>query len=341
MPSLRQIKDLAFPHVSLWMTVLALFVVNALWLAADPRISIAPSWYGASFLPLVGCLALVTFRAWRMESFDWFLHRLWCLLMTVLLTAILMKNLQVSNHLLMTIPFPLADATLFSWDRALGFDWLAYAKAMTTSPFLTKLLFLAYNDMTFQGLLVVVSIAVWLDLRKRVIEIGFLLLSTAFVCIMIASAFPARAAMDLLADSELLSRLSIGSGVYHLEQLFALRGTEAIAMIPETMQGLATFPSFHTCLGLMILWCSRGHWLTGTMGGAVGLAIVAATPIYGGHYLVDVIAGGCVMLAAVLTWWRYIEPRLLTYIPGLVEKDFAFPRWLSWSTLTRRVPGAA
>lgn len=341
MPSLREIKDLAFPHVSLWMAVLCLFAVNALWLAANPRISIASSWYGVSLLPAVVGLGLMTFRAFRAESFDWFLHRLWCLLMTVLLTAMLMKNLQVGNHLLMTIPFPLADATLFSWDRAVGFDWLAYAKAMTTSPFFTKVLFVAYNDMTFQGLVVVASIAVWLDMRKRVIEIGFLMVSTAFVCMTVASAFPARAAMDMLADTELLSRLSIGSGVYHLEQLFALRGTEAIVMKPETMEGLATFPSYHTCLGLIVLWCSRGHWLTGTIGAAVGGAIVAATPIYGGHYLVDLIAGAFVMLASILIWRRYIQPKLSPRMPGLAAEDFAFPNWLSWSNRKLRIPGAA
>jgi len=330
MPSLRKIRGLAFPHAFLWLAVLALFLVNALWLAINPRISIAASWYGVSLLPVLLGFGMVVFRAYRSESYDWFLHRLWCLLMTLLVTAMLMKNLQVSNHLLMTIPFPLADAMLLSWDRAIGFDWLAYAKAMTEFPLLTKILFLAYNSMTIQGLIVMIAIAVWLDRRKRVIEIGFLLVATAFVCMTIASAFPARAAMDLLADPELLSRLSIGSGVYHLDQLFALRGTEAIVMQPETLEGLATFPSYHTCLGLIILWCSRGHWLTGTIGAAVGGTIVAATPIYGGHYVVDVIAGGLVMLAAILLWRRCIEPKLSPYMPGLLAEDFAFPSWLSW-----------
>lgn len=332
-PSLREIGNLAFPHAILWLAVVALFLVNASWLAINPRISIAANWYYVSFLPAVLALGLIVFRWYRAASYDWFLHRLWCLLMTLLVTAMLMKNLQVSNHLLMSIPFPLADDTLLSWDRAIGFDWLAYAKAMTTSPFTTKALFLAYNSMTIQGLIVVISAAVWLDRRNRVIELGFLLLSTAFICMTIASAFPARAAMDLLADAELLSRLSIGSGVYHLEQLFALRGSETLTMQPETLEGLATFPSYHTCLGLIILWCSRGHWLTGTMGAAVGATIVAATPIYGGHYIVDVIAGGIVMLACILFWGRYFEPGISAHMPGLRPERFAFPGWLSLQRL--------
>jgi hypothetical protein len=323
--SMKDLRDWAFPHWYLWAAVLALFILNAAWLGLNTRITMNPTWYLTNAVMVFAASCALVFRILKAASFDWFLHRMWCALMCVFLAAVLMGNLQILNHLTMTTAFPMADQFLLSWDRAIGFEWLAYAKAMTVSPLVTKTLFIAYNSLTFAGLGVVAAIWVALNNRVRVMEIIFLVVSTAIVCITIACAFPARAAMDLLADQDLLSRLNIGAGVYHIEQLMALRGNAPIFIEPANLEGLATFPSFHTCLGLLIIWGSRGHWLTGTLGALTGMTIIAATPIFGGHYLVDVICGSFVTGLAIALWHFKIRPNVANHIPASTPGAYDFP----------------
>ena len=44
-------------------------------------------------------------------------------------------------------------------------------------------------------------------------------------------------------------------------EVTALRGNGPVQIDLRTMEGLSTFPSYHTCLGLILIWCSRGSWV--------------------------------------------------------------------------------
>jgi membrane-associated phospholipid phosphatase len=327
--TLADFKNWAFPHWVLWVAVLATFAVTATWLGLSARISIAPMWVVGNLVLSFGGILLIIFRAMRPQIFDWFLHRLWCVLLCTLISAVLMRNLQVLSHLIMSTNLPMADDTLMAWDKGLGFDWLAYSKFITSSPAVTSALFFAYNQLTFGGLAAVAAVIIALNMRRRSIEIIYLVVVTALICITTAAYFPARATMALLGDAELLSRLQIGTGVLHVEQLMALRGDGLIFMTPDNMQGLVSFPSFHTCMALIIAWCCRGHWLTSIVGIIVGAAIIAGTPIFGGHYLVDVLGGAAVFALALIAWRNWIEPQLQPRIANTTATSFPLPNWLA------------
>jgi membrane-associated phospholipid phosphatase len=78
------------------------------------------------------------------------------------------------------------------------------------------------------------------------------------------------------------------------------------------LQGIIAFPSYHAGLAMITLW---GFWRSGTKwirwpGIALALATILSTPVDGGHYLVDVIAGLCVAgcslaLAQRAIFWRF------------------------------------
>ena len=327
-PSLQNLASWAFPHWILWSAVLAIFGVNAVWIGLDSRISIEPSWASGNIILTIIAFALVAFRFFKPAKFDWFLHRLWCVLLYVLLSAVLTRNLQVFSHLLMSTNFPMADDMLMVWDRALGFDWLAYAKFVTASPPITSILFFAYNQLTFSGLALVAVVLIAINNRVRAIEIVYLAVATAIGCIVLSAPFPALATMHLLGDQELLGRLNIGTGVLHVEQLLAMRGNGTILMSPDNMQGLISFPSYHTCMALIIGWCSRGHWTTATLGGLIALAILIGTPIFGGHYLVDVLAGAAITACAIWFWRNKIEGRVTPYLADSDEYSLSLPKWI-------------
>ena len=64
-------------------------------------------------------------------------------------------------------------------------------------------------------------------------------------------------------------------------------------------RGLITFPSFHAALGVIF---ARAFWSVPWLRWpalAVNLLMIAATPVNGGHYFVDVAAGGAVACVAI------------------------------------------
>ncbi len=326
--NLAEFKQWAFPHWLLWSAVLALFAVNSLWLGLSARISIEPNWMTGNAILTVAAFAIISFRMLKPDKFDWFLHRLWSILLYVLLSALLMRNLQVLNHLTMSTNMPMADDRLMAWDVALGFDWLAYSKWLTASPLVTEILFFAYNQITFSGLAALAVTLIILNDRRRALEIIYLVVVTAIVCIVMATAFPAKATMALLGDQELLTRLQIGTGVLHVDQLLALRGNGPVLLRPDDMQGLVSFPSFHTCMALIIAWCSRGWWYSTVIGIAIGAAIIAGTPIFGGHYLVDVLGGMAVTAGAIYVWRTKIERHISNHIADTQPNSFPLPKAL-------------
>jgi membrane-associated phospholipid phosphatase len=65
------------------------------------------------------------------------------------------------------------------------------------------------------------------------------------------------------------------------------------------MTGVVSFPSFHTAMALAYCWAFRK---TGIVGGAIialNIVMLCAVPFFGGHYLVDMIAGAAAMLIAL------------------------------------------
>ncbi|MEI7609953.1 MAG: phosphatase PAP2 family protein, partial [Rhodospirillaceae bacterium] len=55
--------------------------------------------------------------------------------------------------------------------------------------------------------------------------------------------------------------------------------------------GIVTFPSFHSALAVLLVWAARGLGRMIIPVAALNAVVLAVTPIYGGHYFVDVIAG--------------------------------------------------
>ena len=81
--------------------------------------------------------------------------------------------------------------------------------------------------------------------------------------------------------------------VHFVEESKRVRQLDASSLIGSAqLSSLVTFPSVHTAL-------------------AYGILMIAATPIWGGHYLVDLIAGAAMAIGAVWLVERFssAEPR--------------------------------
>ena len=290
------------PRAGLWLAVGAVLALILVWVGLSPRVTLDSGWT-LKMLGLVAAACLATaYRHLRGHIFDERLDTFFRLLMVVIYAALMMQCLRVLNHLGMSLAMPLADHWLMATDEVLGFDWNGYARWAISHPWLRWYLIFAYNMLINIMIAAIVLGALLRGRHERIDEAAFLVLASGLVCIAVSSLFPAEAAWNTVAAPEVKAMLGGEPGANWRTQFMDLRTAEHIRLAPAGMEGLATFPSFHTCLGLTILWCSRGNWLGFAAGSIAGLSVVAATPVFGGHYLVDVLAGAVLMGLLIACW---------------------------------------
>ena len=218
-------------------------------------------------------------------------------------------NLRLLNHLTMLIPFPYADDMLMRWDRALGFDWMAIFTFSHDRPLLLAMMDACYSSLTgvsVVALLLLISLG-HLDRARFFVETFFY---TALACIIVGVAFPAKAAvMFLIPDISAYPNFTEMPGILHVPHMERLRDTASASVLldPLVLPGLVAFPSFHTASGVLIIAAFWRTWLF-LPATTYALIMIAATPIYGGHYLVDLVSGVAFPLA-VIAVRRGFNPR--------------------------------
>jgi membrane-associated phospholipid phosphatase len=120
----------------------------------------------------------------------------------------------------------------------------------------------------------------------------------ALISIVISAAAPAMVVFAHLGlQAQDYHNLDPSAAFLHVADLTALRDGTLRVISLDRMQGIIAFPSYHAALAVIFaasLWTLR--WLRWP-GVALNALMIAATPINGGHYFVDVLAG--IMVAVV------------------------------------------
>lgn len=187
--------------------------------------------------------------------------------------------------------FPLTDRYLSAADAAVGFDWLALFNWVQDHPGINRVLGFAYGSGIGQIAVLLLLLNV-LGMLERTAEFVWLYILTLLITIPIAWLFPAESAW---VHYEVTDRVF----AYHLADLSALRAGKMSEIALGRMNGLVTFPSFHTALGLILIYATRGIRFLFPVSLAFNALMIASTLTAGGHYLVDVIAGAAVVPAAI------------------------------------------
>jgi hypothetical protein len=65
------------------------------------------------------------------------------------------------------------------------------------------------------------------------------------------------------------------------------------------LAGIVTFPSFHACSAVLYAWALWPVWWARPVGIIANGAMLASTPVDGGHYFIDLIAGIAVAIVAI------------------------------------------
>jgi putative flippase GtrA len=195
---------------------------------------------------------------------------------------------------------PLQDARFAAADAALGFDWPAHLRFVVERPWLWWTLNIVYKLATPCTAVVVLALGGFGG-AERLAKFcaAYALTATAVVAISaLAPGFGGYAQFAI--DPELLARMPLrDAGQEHYAHLAALRAGTLRTIPLDDAQGLVTFPSFHTVLAALCGWALWPVRRIGAAFAALNALIVAATPTMGGHYLVDVLAGGALAALAL------------------------------------------
>ena len=202
---------------------------------------------------------------------------------------------------------PMMASTFAAWDRAIGFDWMHYAPVIAGWPIVEKVLWIAYCMMVPQlGILVGIFALKGDKAMMRIVVDGFCLMALA--AIFISWLMPAVDA-DVFFGTLTVDKTAAGwsTPLTRVEHFLNLRDGFLTHIPIMDSTGLVTFPSFHTMSGVLFAVCFAGVPYCKWPAVVVNGLLIAATPVEGGHYGVDVLAG--IALAGAMLWaiFRYVR----------------------------------
>ncbi len=209
------------------------------------------------------------------------------------------------------VPFPFQDAALLSIDNALGIDRHAYIGFFSRRPWLYNTIVLAY--FTLMPQFVFVPLVLFFKnqphrLQQFIFAVGIGLSVTVAISVFTPSI------TTIYLDLGLPVHAKIPAALYTpVPTLEALRSGARYWVDLSAIEGLISFPSFHTVGALLFIWALQTVQIVRWVAFILNGALIAAAPIVGSHYFIDLAGGAVVALFAVgVAQWlsrRVTSPR--------------------------------
>lgn len=195
------------------------------------------------------------------------------------------------SYQMATLGFPFQDRAFHAADLSLGFDWLAYLKAIDERPWLGALFSFAYASFIPQAI-VLITVLSFSGEGTRIRVVVLAMMIAGLFTILVSGFLPAMAMFVHLGLSPAdYPNLKPAAAFVHVADMTGLRSGAPFRLDLMHAEGIITFPSYHAALGMLLLigpatkrWIRWPFWL-------LNITMIAATPIDGGHYFVDVAAG--------------------------------------------------
>jgi membrane-associated phospholipid phosphatase len=286
-----------------WLAIAGITLLAACWMAA---VDLRLDWQSAA-VPLAVCLGmegLATFYRVRRPE-----ERLATMLTGVAQLVAFTAVAAPLSYALARNDLPFWDETFLSWDRALGLDWRAYLAFVDARPMLGLLFKIAYLSLTIQ-MVVIVLILGMTGRVQAVREFVWAVIIGGLATVLISGALPAMAMfVHLGLSSGDFPHLNPAAAFVHVEAINGLRDGTLKVITLGRLEGIITFPSFHAALGAIFAYALWGvRWIR-FPALALNFVLIAATPIDGGHYFVDVLAGLAIAALAIGAARRLVRQR--------------------------------
>jgi membrane-associated phospholipid phosphatase len=220
------------------------------------------------------------------------------------------------SYIAATAGFPLQDATFNAWDRHLHFDWTQVMMFISARPGLQHVLFFAYSSFALQTITTVLVLGITGQLaRLSTFVIAFV--STALITIAISAILPAAGPWLFLELQPAAANGFLPASASSWPAFLGLRDGTLRTVYGLHTEGIITFPSLHAAY--CILFAAALYRAKGVKWIALGLngLMLIATPAYGSHYFVDVIAGTAIAAVCWIVAARIIETNSQTSMERL------------------------
>jgi hypothetical protein len=240
-------------------------------------------------------------RANMLEAVAWFF--------SFVVTAAVLSYLAASCAL------PLQDLTMERLDRAIGFDWSAWRDTLLERPTLNRLLVVVYNSLLSQFLLAIIYFCKR-DRFARIEELLLLMCATLVPTVLISAIWPTLGPFATHGGGN--------DGV--VQDLLAMRANGPWHFSLLAMKGIIQMPSYHTALAVLFTYAFRGTGLLGSVIAALNTVMLLSIPPIGGHYLVDMLAGGALAIIAIAIWrttWQSVSRIMFELWPEILVGNLA------------------
>ncbi|HEY4140021.1 MAG TPA: phosphatase PAP2 family protein [Pseudolabrys sp.] len=196
------------------------------------------------------------------------------------------------------VPFPFQDATLLSIDNALGIDRQAYIGFFSRRPWLYNATMLAY--FTLMPQFVLVPLVLFFKKQPHRLQ-QFTFAAGIGLSVTVAISVFTPSITTVYLDLGLPVYTKIPEALYTpVPTLEALRSGTRYWVDLSAIEGLISFPSFHTVAALLFIWALRTVALIRWIALIINASLIAAAPIVGSHYFIDLAGGAVVALLAVM-----------------------------------------
>jgi hypothetical protein len=223
------------------------------------------------------------------------------------------------NYLLLTVAGPRIDGLLASADRTLGVDWPALMAFMTNYPRLDAVLQLCYGSVMPQIAMLIIALCFTAQC-ERVYRLCLSIALGAMLTVFFWTAFPSFGAFSVYElPPQVAAHLNLALDGHYAEELKALLAHGPGFISPTSAKGLVGFPSFHGALAMLVAWYAKDVKVLRWPVLVLNAVVLIATPIQGGHHVVDLIGGLAVACAAIAATDRIsaLAPRGFT---GIVRR---------------------
>jgi hypothetical protein len=225
--------------------------------------------------------------------------------------------------------FPLQDFNLLAIDRALGLDWVAYANYVNDRPLLAMWLSYGYSMIRWPVFAIpAILAAVYRFTRLQEFIFAF---AIALIVTTIVSAFVPAIGSFYGLGLDPASFPNIDSRAYDalVRDAFPVRDGTMRTLELLNLSGIVCFPSFHAGSAILYSWALWPvRWMRPIVIHANG-ALIAATPVDGAHYFIDIAAGIAVAILAIVAakaLGRWLQAPDIAVRPQETVRDFRFGR---------------
>jgi membrane-associated phospholipid phosphatase len=220
----------------------------------------------------------------------------------ILVTAIVgpLSYVAGATHL------PLQDETFLVLDRAIGMDPEPIARFVDAHPLIAHVLHSGYGFIKWPLLGIPIVLTMTLRLVRLQLFIGALCFALA-VTIAISAIVPAIGTFyGLHLAAADFSALDTKVYQAQLRDIVALRDGSLRHLELFQLAGIVSFPSFHAASAVLYMWALWPVRGIGYLSAAINLLMIAATPVIGAHYMIDVIGGIALAVGSITLAKRYL-----------------------------------